>query len=121
MTHGSLNIVTWSFVGHGDLFIGTSPLGLALQIEVTVPGLLKDCVGGVQRFKIEARTLAEALRLLRQQYPLLRVHVWDDHDQIRQHVLVYYNEESVKWVGDHERVELSKGDRIAIIQAVSGG
>lgn len=92
-----------------------------MKIDVTVPGLLADSVGGQRCFEIEATTLSGALRFLRDTHPRLRVHVWDEADQIRQHVLVYYNDESVKWIDDPSAVCLKQGDRIAIIQAVSGG
>jgi len=91
-----------------------------MNIEVTVPGLLADSVGGKRKFSIDAKTIGQAIETLRREHPLLKVHIYDDADQIRQHVLVYYNDESIKWIDDLKR-PVKSGDRIAIIQAVSGG
>lgn len=91
-----------------------------MQIEVTVPGLLADSVNGRRQFSIDAQTIGDAIETLKRDFPLLRVHLYDDADQLRQHVLIYYNDESIKWITDLDRPS-NAGDRIAIIQAVSGG
>lgn len=91
-----------------------------MQIEVTLPSLLADCAGGVQTFLLEAATLAEALRRLVEAYPLLRIHLYDEAGRLRPHVLIFYNEESIMGL---ERLDmpLRPGDRLQIVQAVSGG
>lgn len=91
-----------------------------MEITVTVPTLLRDCTGGQTEFPLSAATLDEALRRLRDTYPLLRVHVWDETNHLRPHVLIFYNESSIKWL---ERLDLplQPGDRLQILQAVSGG
>ena len=91
-----------------------------MQIEVTVPGLLSESVGGRHRFMLECETLAQALRELSETYPRLHAHVHDAQGKIRQHVLVYYNDLSVSWL-DSLEVPLKQGDRLQVIQAVSGG
>lgn len=91
-----------------------------MSIEVSVPTLLRDCTGGRNHFTIEAATLAEALRALRETYPLLRMHLYDEAEQLRTHVLIFYNEESTRWLEQLD-VPLQPGDRLEILQAVSGG
>lgn len=92
----------------------------ATSIEVTVPTILRDCTGGRNTVTIEAHTLAEALERLRATYPLLNVHLYDQAGQMRPHVLIFYNEESTRWL-DTLDVPLNPGDRLEILQAVSGG
>ena len=92
----------------------------ATTIEVTVPTILRDCTGGHNTVTIEAHTLAEALERLREDYPLLKVHLYDQAGQMRPHVLIFYNEESTRWL-DSLDVPLNPGDRLEILQAVSGG
>ncbi|MEO8286189.1 MAG: MoaD/ThiS family protein [Chloroflexota bacterium] len=89
-------------------------------IEVNVPTILRDCTGGRNPVTIEAATLAEALQRLRETYPLLRVHLYDETEQLRTHVLIFYNGESTGWL-EHLDVPLQPGDRLEIVQAVSGG
>jgi len=93
---------------------------MATEIEVTVPTILRDCTGGRNSVTIEATTLAEALQRLREVYPLLRVHLYDEAERLRPHVMIFYNEESTRWL-EHLDVPLKPGDRLEILQAVSGG
>jgi molybdopterin synthase sulfur carrier subunit len=91
-----------------------------MQVEVTIPSLLRDCTNHQGCFFLEAGTLAEALQRLVQTYPLLRVHLYDEAERLRPHVLIFFNEESIAWL---ERLDmpLQPGDRIQVLQAVSGG
>jgi sulfur-carrier protein len=90
------------------------------QIEVSVPGLLRDCTGGVVRFPLEAPTLDEAITSLVTTYPLLRLHLYDEQERLRSHVLLYFNEENVAWL-ENRNLPLKSGDRLAVLQNVSGG
>ena len=59
-----------------------------MEMTVMSRPCLRDCVGRPGRqFAIAGATLAEALRAVRVQYPLLRVHVWDETEHLRPHVL----------------------------------
>ena len=91
-----------------------------VTIAVSVPSLLKNCTGGRTRFTIEATTLAHALAVLIETYPLLRVHLYDEAERIRTHVQIFYNQESTRWLENME-IALKPGDRLSILQAVSGG
>ena len=91
-----------------------------MEITVTVPALLRDCVGGRTTFAIAGATLDQALRRMRETYPLLRVHLFDEAEQLRPHVLIFYNAESIAWL-ERLDVPLQPGDRLDVLQAVSGG
>jgi molybdopterin synthase sulfur carrier subunit len=91
-----------------------------MQIEVTVPPLLTDCTKGQVKFTLVAETLEEAMNTLLVTYPLLRTHLYDEDDKLRQHVLICYNNENIAWL-DHLNVPLQKGDQLIVYQAVSGG
>jgi len=92
-----------------------------MQIEASVPMLISDCTKGRTRFPLEAETLGEALRRLVETYPLLRVHLYDEQGDVRQHVLLYYNDDNIAWLDDPERIVLKRGDKLRVLQAVSGG
>ncbi len=85
-----------------------------------MPSLLSDCTSGRTRLEVEADTLGEALSRLLETHPLLRAHLYDESERPRQHVLLYYNEENIAWL---ERLDLPlrPGDRLTVLQAVSGG
>ncbi len=89
-------------------------------IEVRVPALLRDCTNQKTRFSLEAATLADALTRLVLEYPLLRRHLYDEGGQLRQHVLLFYNDDNIKWL-ERLDVPLQAGDRLSVVQAVSGG
>jgi molybdopterin converting factor small subunit len=91
-----------------------------MEIEVTIPGLLADCVGGRTTFSLAAETLSEALGRMREEYPLLRIHLYDEQEVLRPHVVIFYNEGSIAWLPSLD-VPLRPGDRIHVLQAVSGG
>ena len=91
-----------------------------MQIEVTVPGLLADCTGGRRRFTLEAGTLAEALQRLLMEQPRLRPHLYDEALRLRKHVLIFYNDDNLATIADRN-LPLRPGDRLHVVQAVSGG
>lgn len=91
-----------------------------MQIEVSVPALLRDCTDRRGRFRLEASTLEEAIRVLFETYPLLRPHVYDDAGRMREHVLIYLNKDNVARM-ERLDIPLQAGDRLAVLQAVSGG
>lgn len=91
-----------------------------MQIEVNVPPLLADCTKGQVKFNLEAETLEEAMNHLLATYPLLRTHLYDEDDILRQHVIICYNKENIAWL-EHMDISLQEGDQLIIYQAVSGG
>lgn len=91
-----------------------------MALEVSIPPMLRDCAQGQTRFTVSAQTLDEGLRRLFETYPLLRVHVYDEAERLRRHVLIFFNGESVAWL-DHLDIPVRNGDRLTILQAVSGG
>ena len=91
-----------------------------MQIEVTIPGLLTDCTAGRRRFPLEARTLADAMEKLLEEHPLLRPHLYDESMHLRKHVLIFFNDDNLQTIADRT-VPLKPGDRLLVLQAVSGG
>ena len=93
-----------------------------MEIEVSVPSLLGGCTGGRTRFTFNAgaATLDGAIHRLFETYPLLRRHVCDEQDRIRRHVLLFHNEERVFQVVE-TGIPLRAGDRLQVLQNVSGG
>jgi sulfur-carrier protein len=89
-------------------------------VEVNVPSLLRDCVGGRGRLTVEGETLRDALEQLFAAYPLLRHHLFLENGRLRQHVLIFYNGENIALLEALDP-SLRPGDRIDIVQNVSGG
>jgi molybdopterin converting factor small subunit len=89
-------------------------------ITITVPGLLRDCIGGAASAPLEADTAAEAVAVMLDTFPRLKVHLYDEDGRMRDHVFLALNGSSVKRRADLD-VPLRDGDRLAVVQAVSGG
>lgn len=85
-----------------------------------LPSVLAQVVGGVRSLKVSGETLNEALAHAFAAYPALRVHIVDEGGDLREHVLCFHNDQNSRWREqmDHPLVD---GDRITILQAVSGG
>lgn len=94
--------------------------GAGVEVEVSLPPLLRDSAGGNDAVRVRGATLREALDALRREHPLLRIHLFDEAGRTRRHVLIYLNEENVAWL-DSLDVPLRAGDRLHVLQAVSGG
>jgi molybdopterin converting factor small subunit len=91
-----------------------------VRIPVKLPSLLAHCAGGARDVMVYAGTLGECLDQLAQEYPLLKIHLFEEDGRQRPHVLFFYNEENTRWF-DHLDIPLKEGDRLTVLQAVSGG
>ena len=90
------------------------------SISISVPGLLRDCIGGAARADLVAATAAGAVQAMLEKFPKLRVHLYDEDGNMREHVFLALNGTSVRR-GDGLDIPLADGDRLDVVQAVSGG
>lgn len=98
------------------------PTAADVAVSLRVPGMLADCLEGRRsvELRLRADTLDAALEAVRGRYPRLAAHVWDDGGAVRPHILVFHNDTAIRWM-DRLDVPIRGGDRISILQAVSGG
>jgi molybdopterin converting factor small subunit len=89
------------------------------RTTVVLPSMLRAVVG-VDTIEAEGATLDAALEDAFRKCPALKVHVVDERGAFRQHVLCFLNEQNTRW-RDAAKRPLKDGDRITILQAVSGG
>ena len=90
------------------------------EVMLEVPRLLGDCTEGQLEVPLCAGTLPEAFEEIRRRWPVLGRHVFQEDGQLRPHVLVLHNGKATRWLKQLE-VPLAPGDRLQILQAVSGG
>ncbi len=91
-----------------------------VMVKVAIPSLLLAATGNESEVRVEAETLAEALRVLVESYPLLEVHLFQADGSVRPHVHLFYNDQNTRWLQSLD-VPLEPGDTITVLQAVSGG
>jgi len=89
------------------------------SVTVELPSLLTRLLETPASIPVEAETLDGALRRATERYPALSVHLFDETGAFRQHVLCFHNDTNTRWLPTRE-VPLADGDRVTILQAVSG-
>ncbi len=89
-------------------------------ITVFIPSLLERSVGGKREVNVQASTLQEGIAQLLIDFPLLKPHLYEADGKLREHVLIFYNSDNIRWL-DSLDIPLRSGDTLTILQAVSGG
>jgi molybdopterin synthase sulfur carrier subunit len=90
------------------------------RVTVELPSMLAGVLGGVRKVEAKGDTWPQALEDAFRKVPALKVHVYDETGKLRQHVLCFVNDVNTRF-GDGPAERLHDGDRITIMQAVSGG
>jgi molybdopterin synthase sulfur carrier subunit len=93
---------------------------MAAEISVELPMLLGNTTGGIRQVTVAGDTLQQALDDLLRQYPLLKVHLYESQGVLRKHVLILYNGQNTRWFKSLD-LPTQEGDKITVLQAVSGG
>ncbi|GMV94528.1 MAG: hypothetical protein AMXMBFR82_43060 [Candidatus Hydrogenedentota bacterium] len=88
--------------------------------QVSIPMLLGNSTGGANEVTVRGATLQECLDDLVRTYPMLGSHLFECDGGLRRHVLILYNDQNTRWF-DTLDFPIHTGDRITILQAVSGG
>ncbi|MDH3260240.1 MAG: MoaD/ThiS family protein [Acidimicrobiia bacterium] len=89
-------------------------------MQVRLPGLLAQIMGGTKEVIVEADTLQGAVGQLLADFPALKVHLYDESGRMRPHINLFYNDTNIRWLSSPD-VPVLDGDRLTVMQAVSGG
>lgn len=90
------------------------------RVTLEVPRILRDCTEGQGKVGLEAERLDIATEEIRRRWPLLAAHIFDEAGDVRPHVLLFHNDQLTRGLTPLD-VPLTAGDRLTIVQAVSGG
>ena len=91
-----------------------------MTATVELPSMIAGLLGGIKRIEVTGDTCGQALEDAFRQHPTLRNHIFDESGALRQHVLCFLNDVNTRWEEGLSQ-PLADGDRITILQAVSGG
>ena len=91
-----------------------------MPVQVRLPQNLRRLVDGHEVVEVAAPTVCEAIAELEQRYNGVSHRFLDDSGHIRGSVLVFVNEEDVRFL-QAEGTRLNDGDEISIIPAYAGG
>ncbi len=91
-----------------------------MTLIVEVPSMLTHCLDDKKQITLPVSNLEEGFKTLWQTFPLLKKSCLTRNGDIRPHVLIFFNEDNICWLDTLDRPVI-KGDRLTILQAVSGG
>ncbi len=83
--------------------------------------MLRQCCGGVTRLTLTADTVRATLVLLERTQPELHRNLCDETGAVRRHINVFVNSANTRDLATGLDTELSPGDVVTILPAVSGG
>jgi hypothetical protein len=87
------------------------------SVEVTLPRMLADLVGGGRTLAVEGETVDGVLAAVVAAHPELGVHIFDETRAVRPHVSCFHNGAMVT----DGSAAVAPGDSVVVLQAVSGG
>jgi sulfur-carrier protein len=93
-----------------------------MSVQVVLPGVLADLVGGRRKLDVEAGggTLADLLDALAAQHPLLVRRIRDEAGRLRRFVNVYVDGDDVRFEQGLATV-LHDGTQVHVLPSIAGG
>lgn len=88
-----------------------------MSVTVHVPAVLRAWCGGAARLSVGGATVRALLAELERSHPSLYRSVCDETGKVRRHVNLFVNTTHVRELD----TQLSAGDEVSILPAVSGG
>jgi len=89
-------------------------------VTVQLPAVLAPMLSGERIREVDGATVREALAQLIRLEPALAMHLFDEAGGVRPHVACFHNEEFLAAAQALVR-PLAEGDRITILNSISGG
>jgi molybdopterin converting factor small subunit len=90
-------------------------------MTIFIPTPLRPYAEGKDAVEVNAATIADALDVLTETYPILRKHLFTEEEKLRAFVNLYLNDEDVRYLPAKERTEVSAADTLSIIPSIAGG
>ncbi len=91
-----------------------------MAVKVLIPTPLRPHAGGKAAAEFPAKTVAEALRHLTEEFVDLKKHLFTDQGKLRSFVNIYVNGEDIRYLAQ-ENTPTKDGDTINIIPSIAGG
>jgi len=91
-----------------------------MAVEIRVPRILRQHVGGASFLTAQAGVLKEIFAVVTADHPGLRQQLMANGEELHRFINVYVNDEDVRFLEGLE-TKVSDGDVVAILPAVAGG
>lgn len=90
------------------------------MVRILIPPTLRKLCGGDDTLHLRARTVNELIGQMHHRYNGVRDRLCDEQGRIRGSVLVYVNDEDIRFL-QAQGTPLKPGDEVSIIPAFAGG
>jgi MoaD family protein len=90
------------------------------MVRIRIPLTLRRLTGHEEVVELNAATVADAVDAMHARFNGIRERLLDDRGGIRRSVLVFVNEEDIRFL-QNEKTPLKDGDEISIVPAFAGG
>lgn len=90
------------------------------MVRISIPPTLRRFCGGEDCVQVEPGTVSTAFGQLRARFHGVHERLFDPQGRLRGSVLVFVNEEDIRFLREHE-TPLKPGDEVTIIPAYAGG
>lgn len=90
------------------------------MVRILIPPTLRKLCGGDDTLHLRARTVGEMIGQMHHRYNGVRDRLCDEQGRIRGSVLVYVNDEDIRFL-QAQGTPLKPGDEVSIIPAFAGG
>jgi molybdopterin converting factor small subunit len=91
-----------------------------MTVTIQLSSLLRAYCGGIPDFGVKAPSVRAALAEIQEAHPALYRSVCDETGAVRRHVNIFVNSHNTRDAHGLD-TQLSSGDVVTILQAVSGG
>jgi sulfur-carrier protein len=93
-----------------------------MALTFVISGPLRELAGHRGEVQVDGRAerLSDALTLLWRAYPAFRDRVVTERNELRPHLNIFVDGESIRWSGGFDTV-VREGSEIVILPALSGG
>jgi molybdopterin converting factor small subunit len=91
-----------------------------MSVIVRIPTQLRNLSGGASEVKVEAATVADALKALDAHHPGFSERLFDDTGALRRFVNVFVADEDIRFLQGTETA-LTEGQVVSVLPAVAGG
>jgi len=90
------------------------------MVTIEIPYPLRTYVEGKSEIRLSGSSIGQVLQELTRQYPRLTPHIFNDSGQLRKFILVYLNDEDIRYKGGLEAAVYTEST-VKIIPALAGG
>jgi molybdopterin converting factor small subunit len=87
---------------------------------IEIPYPLRTYVEGQTEIKVSGSSVGQSLQQLIERYPRLAPHLFNESGQLRKFILVYLDDEDIRYKGGME-AEVYTNSTVKIIPAIAGG